>query len=348
MTIADVAREAEVSVGTVSDILNRGQERRYSEPTRQRVLAVVKAMRYTPNSRAQKLALRRTRDIGFLFTRPFDYPFFGKMAAIISRVLHAEKYHLEIANEPFWLGEDHEPLQRLIASGVDGLIIGPQYGKKEADALASMALPDIPILVFGRHPAGSCDVIHGNLVETGRIMGRNLKQHGHRRVAFFGVEESDAPYLENNPKLDGLMQAMGGEDSVAPEWRTPQPADETVEDLYPCAHDAARRWQDSPPAERPTAFCCQNDGMAMVLIGAFRELGIDVPADLSVVGCDNAYASAFFFPPLTTVDQREAEMVDRGMRQLLGRLDGTAEPWGEVVSLPPRLIERKSVASAPS
>jgi DNA-binding LacI/PurR family transcriptional regulator len=311
-------------------------------------MAVVKAVGYTPNRGAQRLASRRTRDVGFLFTRPFDHPFFGKMAATISRVLHAADYHLEIANEPFWVADDDEPIRRLVTFGVNAMVVGPQYGKKEADALAAMDLPDIPMLVFGEHAAGRCDVIRGDLVETGRMIGKLLRKYGHERVGFFGAEESDEPYLECNPKLDGLMQSLGGEENVPPDWCIPQPKQETVEELYPLAREAAQRLKAWAPDARPTAFCCQNDRMAMILIGALRERGFAIPHDLSVVGCDNIYASEFFLPPLTTVDQDLEAMVKLGMEQLLGRLEGRSGPWGEVMSLPPRLIERASVATPPA
>lgn len=333
-------------MGTVSDVLNRGQASRYSETTRDKIMTVVKDLGYAPNRGAQRLASRSIRDIGFIFTRPFDHPYFGKMAATISRVLHASDYHLEIANEPFWFAEDDEPVRRLVAFGVNGLVIGPQYDKKEADALAAMNLPDIPILVFGEHEAGPCDVICGDLIETGRIIGRLLKENGHHRVGFFGTQDKEGePYLGSNPKLDGLMQAMGGEGAVGRAWRIPRPKRETVQDLCPKARKTAERWKASPPSERPTAFCCQNDRMAMILIGAFREQGFSIPDDLSVVGCDNLYTSEFFLPPLTTVDQDVEDMVNRGMAQLLGRLEGSEEPWDGVVSLSPRLVERESVAA---
>jgi len=195
VTLNDVAKAVGLSPGTVSDILNDRPGANYKQQTRDRVWEVVQQMGYAPNPRARLLAARRTREIGLLFTRGFENPFFGELASRFDNALRQCGYHMETAMATDWPEHGETEGRRLMALRVEGVLIGPIYGEREVEPMRRLRRLGVPTVFFGG-PIGEVtprDLVALDLASGGRITARHLLDAGHRRIGFLGGDSSDIP-----------------------------------------------------------------------------------------------------------------------------------------------------------
>ncbi|MCD6352349.1 MAG: substrate-binding domain-containing protein, partial [Armatimonadetes bacterium] len=173
---------------------------------------------------------------------------------------------------------------------------------------------------------------------AGYLLTRHLLELGHQRITFIGPP----PATGSGTRQAGYVQAMqeaGLEPSLVETYPAPAPARQAAADLL------------SQP-DRSTALIAFNDYMALGVLRAAAEANLKVPADVSVAGFDNLISSAFYCPPLTTVDLETEEIAVRAVEILLRSLQsggGEAEDVGDkaqVVTLAPTLVVRESTGKA--
>jgi LacI family transcriptional regulator, galactose operon repressor len=328
LTIAKVAAEAGVGVGTVSRVLNGSPS--VSEETRQRVLEAIAALDYQPNAVARALSTGRTHAVGVVA------PFFTSWSVIerlrgVSRTLAAAGYQLILLDVE--RAEQGREFFRTVAvrGRVDGVLA---ISLMPTDAeIRRLRAEDVPIVLLDRaHPALPAITIDD--VEGGRMAAEHLLELGHRRIAFLGDEEANLFGFDSSALrrqgFEAAMEAAGA--PVDPDWIVRRPHGRRH------AREAAIWLLAQDP--RPTAVFATSDVQAIGVMEAAQAADVPVPEQLSVIGFDNVEAAGY--TGLTTVAQPLEEIGALSADLLLRALSGEAV---ESRRMPLEIVERGSTAA---
>src|SRR3954447_16532322 len=330
-TMNDVARVADVSIATVSHVINGT---RFVSPERvERVHAAMVELDYTPDATARSLRVGRTDTIG-LIVPDNSNPFFGELARWIEDAGFEAGYTTILANSNERSYRERRYISTLLSKRVDGLIITPTAESDDEAVIGSRRKLRIPIVVMDRdidHP--SADVV---ICDNGGGSGdaaRHLLELGHKEIACIA-----GPPGVPQARLEGfLREAYAGGVDVAD--------DAIVSGDFHFAGGREATIALLASSIPFTAVFAANDMMAA---GAIRELhaqGLRVPGDVSVVGFDDAPIAEMLSPTLTTVRQPVQEMADAAVSLLLARVSNGGEaskPTRRV--LPTALVVRESTA----
>lgn len=301
VTIKDVAREARVSVATVSRALN-GQHN-VAQAVRERVQSVAQRLRYTPHHAARSLSSRRTRTIGVVLPEVYG-EFFSELMQGIDQVAREHALHLLVSSYHGDPREQGDAL-RAMRGRVDGLLVMSPYDDVDghlADALA--ILPDA-VMIGSRAVAAGRRVGIDNHAGA-MAMTRHLAACGHRRIAFIAGPDDN---FDARERLRGFRDAMamhlpGIEPAVLPgDFREASGA------------RAVQRLLAEP--DLPDAVFAANDMMALGCLSAFSAAGKTVPGDVAVAGFDDIPLARYVPPGLTTIRVDIAALGADAMRRLL-------------------------------
>ncbi|MFE2042851.1 LacI family DNA-binding transcriptional regulator [Streptomyces sp. NPDC059477] len=330
-TIRDVASHAGVSKSLVSLVL-RGSDQ-VSPERRDAVLRAVRELGYRPNAAARSLSERRTRTIGVLLN-DLRNPWFVELLDGLNSLLDAAGLHMLLADARLGRRAGHDLTGPFLDLGVDGLVV---VGTLPDPAALDPVAGRLPLVVAGaREPVpDGVDLVAGD-DETGiRLITEHLIGLGHRRIAHLaGYGAVGALRLRG---FEATMRAHGLAGGVLVE-----PCDLTEEG----GHRAAVRLLARPDRpDRPTAILAANDIAAVGALSAARDLGLDVPGQVSVAGYDNTSIAKLRHVWLTTVDNAGHEMGRRAARCLLDRLETpTPGATGRLHLTAPRLEIRGTTA----
>ena len=323
MTIKDVARVANVSVATVSRVLN-GLEN-VTEPVRQVVLKVAKDMRYSPHAAARSLSSRRTNTVGVVLP-DLHGEFFSELVRGIDQVARERGQYLLVSSYHGHPEEQGAAL-RAMRGRVDGLLVMSPY-VDDSGFLTENLSPSLPVVLMNTHlpNAGFASISidnYGGAVE----MVRHLVQLGHRRIAFIAGPGDN---FDARERLRGYRDALAAQLPKAREW--------VLQGDFGEASGHAAGSAIAASADRPDAIFAANDMMALGCLFAFNQAGIKVPDEIALVGFDDIPLARYVHPPLTTMRVNIAEL---GGRALAALLDG-GEAAKEASSFIPKLIVRAS------
>ncbi|GAA2672662.1 MULTISPECIES: LacI family DNA-binding transcriptional regulator [Actinosynnema] len=342
--LAEIARVAGVSISTVSRVLNRRAG--VNDETRQRVLAVLAEMPYTPRGLG---ALQRTGVIGLLvpeLSNPVFPAFAEALEVRAARLGYSSLLCNTRASGDAAMGEE-EYVRMLLARGVEGMVfVSPEITNAEAPlgraarpSYYSKLLADGVHMVFvnGATPALDVPDVTVDEQHAGYAATRHLVELGHRLVGFVS---GPARALPSRLKRAGWAAALE-EAGLS--------ADGSLVAHGPFGPEggalAAARLLDSV---RPTAVICSSDHMAIGVLREAHKRGLSVPGDLSVVGFDDIPLAPYCSPPLTTLAQPIEEMATAAVDELVLRLDPDrrrrhSANYTRVFR--PRLVVRESTAS---
>jgi DNA-binding LacI/PurR family transcriptional regulator len=338
-SIRDVAKLAGVSHQTVSRVLNNHPSIR--DETKARVLAVMGELNYRPNRAARALVTSRSRAIGVLTSSRSEYGPASSIKAIEeAALLHG--YLVVTANAD---GTDRASIARaithLLDQAVEGMVvIAPQVRVFDTLHELNLDLPYVTLQSTGRQGDHSLSV---DQIEGARLATRHLIQLGHRGIYHLAGPQD---WVEAEARMEGFLREMSDQDVPT---TAPILGDWTAEFGYYAGLELLR-------VRDFTAIFSSNDQMALGLIHAIRDAGLDVPGDISVVGFDDIPEAAHFWPPLTTVRQDFAELGRRCVALLVSAVDdeaGTPAPPDDPAlewpgSLLPTLVVRRSTGPPPA
>ncbi|MDJ0378765.1 LacI family DNA-binding transcriptional regulator [Cryobacterium sp. PH31-L1] len=330
-TIHDVAKYAGVSAGTVSNVLNRPG---YVAPqTRDRVLAAIAHLGFTPIQRARKYPAGRQRTLGLALADLVN-PFFVDVALGAEAEAKSLGVGVVIVHNGDDVAREQDNLDLLVQQRVHGIMIAPV--RALAATVERLDARDIPLVYVDRvnEETERCWVKTDD-VAGGRLAGEHLIELGHRNVAFVG---NFASSLQANRRFDGFAATLAEVD-VLPE-RVPTDSWRITDGRMAGAALAARA-----TAELPTAIMCGNDLTALGVLLEFAHRGIRVPDDVSIVGFDDLSWSEAATVPLTTVRQPREEMGRQAVRLLLDEIDRGEAHAHHHELLVPELVARASSAA---
>jgi LacI family transcriptional regulator len=329
VTISDVAREAGVSMMTVSRVINDKGE--ISPATRQHVLEVIEQLGYRPSSIARGLATQRTGTLG-LVVPDIANPFFSEVARGAEDRASAGGYNIFVCNTDESPQHELAILEALEEKRVDGLVL---CSSRLPDESLCAALEHHPAAVLvNRRPASASAGVILLADELGaRVATEHLLQAGHRAV---GLLTGPLTSYSGQQRAKGYRAALTAAGLACnPAW------------VRPCSSqvEGGREAVLTLLAECPevTALFCYNDLVAVGALLACAEVGRRVPEDLAVAGFDDIPMAALVTPALTTCRVPRHELGEQAMQLLLDRIDGCTEDCNEIV-LQTELIVR---ASAP-
>ncbi|WP_261806287.1 LacI family DNA-binding transcriptional regulator [Lapidilactobacillus luobeiensis] len=328
ITIKDVAREAGVSISTVSNTLNNVDVVR--EKTRAKVIAAAKKLDYTPNLLGKRLKKGSSKTIG-LFTNSVKGPYFALLIDTLADYSEKLGYNTNV----FISGDHDQVINNIRGNIVDGALIF--NGTVLQEDLAVLDSESIPSVFLDRRIAGKyLTSVTFDSRQAGYRVADYLYQIGHRDFAYiYGF----AGVYDSEQRLYGIQEALAqhhiriaAADLI--EGKFEEDASFQAVSEYIATH---LRQQQA----LPTAFIAGNDNSAIGAIKAFKQFGIKVPADVSVTGFDDIYVSQYFDPPLTTINNPVEEQAFRSLKTLNQLM------LGENVSIPSaelsgRLVIRES------
>lgn len=301
ITIRDVAREAGVSVATVSRVLN--DTVRVTDDTRNRVRSIAERLGYTPHGGARSLITGRTGTLGVLLPDLFG-EYFSELIRGIDRTAQRHGFHMLVASS-------HSD-QREIAAAVgnmrgrvDGFVVmSPETHARTA--LTGLARSFPCVIIGADRTLGNVPTLSVDNYQGARAMMQHLLQLGYRRIAFLKGPDGN---VEASERLRAVHDTIKESD-------TPVELIELVGEFHQqTAFDSIAALLTEHA--RPDAIFAANDSMAIGAISALRDAGLSVPDDVAVVGFDDTPITGFLNPPLTTVRVPIAELGERATLRLI-------------------------------
>jgi DNA-binding LacI/PurR family transcriptional regulator len=323
--MAEVAAHAGVSHQTVSRVLNGSPL--VKEDTRVKVLAAIEEMGYRRNNAARMLATNRSGRIGMISAHlALHGP--SMIAVAVQEAGHDAGYDVSLVGvSDFSTASVQGAVDRLMDEAVEALVVAVAHRSATERAL-SLDLPVPVVLVQGVNAgqplAAGIDQQLGACLAT-----EHLLDLGHRHVAHV---TGPPDWVEAGQRRDGWRDAH--------ERRGLLPGPELGGDWSArSGYDAGQRIADDPSV---TAVFAGNDTMALGVLRALHERGVDVPGRVSVVGFDDVPEAAYYWPGLTTVSQQFSVLGRTAVELTLRALGGESAPAAELVR--PTLVVRGSTA----
>jgi DNA-binding LacI/PurR family transcriptional regulator len=329
VTVKHIARAAGVSVATVSRVLNTPDL--VTADKRKAVLEALRSHDYIPNQFARSLISRRSRVIG-LIVPTLANPVFAPTIAAIEREVGDMGYALLInfcERDP---AREFAQARTLVERGVDGLLItGSEHLPELPILLARCKVPYVSQDISLDRPLGpSVALDNAGALKTAIDY---LHSCGHSHIAVFSGPVHNTPPIRD--RFDSAVARIRHHGLVLPdEWCV------VVEDYRSnSTRSAAQRLLDG--AERPTAIALTGDILALGIVAECRARGLDVPRDISIIGCGDTNMGQYVDPPLTTVRMPFEEMGAVAASNLLALIAG--QPPADLMVLSHELIVRRSV-----
>jgi len=296
-TVHDVAKEAGVSIATVSYVLNdRGS---VSEDVRKKVRRAATKIGYRQNRAARAMKMGRTDILGLVIPN-IENPFFATLAQSVLQECKRQKYQVFLVDTEGSHESEAKAMHGLVAQGVDGIIVFPI----DDSELGPAAEFEVPVVVLDRDTP-EMDLVQAEYFEGGRLLGEHLVNLGHRR---FGFLEGPQDVASARARSNGVIDALSKDCKIV--WR----------EEHPFAMSLTKSAQDRLGSNDVTAVVCGNDLIAMATIVHLQARKVNVPGNVSVVGFDDIQFATMISPTLTTVHMPIAAMGVEAVNLLVRRL----------------------------
>ena len=329
ITIKDVAKAANVSITTVSRVINNNHDA-VNRETGERVRTIIRELQFVPNAMARGLHSTSTKTIG-LVIQDIANPYYPGIVQGVENAAQKRGYSLFLANVQRSHTRTRQYFEIMREKRVDGMILVGGGIVRDADRENLFGADDLRTVVVGK-PAIDCVSVQIDNVAAAREACLHLIAMGHRRV---GMITGSAYSNSAQDREAGYVEAM--EQAGLPREKAWGARGNFT---YEGGHSAAEKMIGGGD-RGVTAVFAHNDLMAIGAVNCFQERGIKVPGDVSVVGFDGIQLSSYFSPALTTVRVPFADMGKMAMDCLAALLLGRRVE--KTVFLPAGLVERETV-----
>ncbi|GHP13909.1 LacI family transcriptional regulator [Lentilactobacillus fungorum] len=328
----DIAKKANVSLTTVSLVLNN-KESRISTQKKQEIKRIAKEMNYQPNSAAVLLSKQISYNIG-LIVPDITNPFFTELTQFINRQLRQNGYFtLFVDSGNSYLGEK-QAIENMISRGVDGILLVPSsefFSADQAEVETMFKNAGKPIILLNASTDMDISYVNFNNVEGAMMATQELIDHGHRNIAFIKGKD----HLVNaQERYQGYKKGLE---------KNQLPFRKAL--VFEGDYSSNSGYQLAPQILKQsaiTAILSSNDLMLFGLIKWSKEQGVDIFNRFSMVGFDNTPYTEIIEVPLTTIDQDAEKMSEDAIKMLLKKIKGKHDVTEKII-IQPRLIRRKSV-----
>ncbi len=312
--IKDVALRAGVSIGTVSNVLNRPDV--VSERTRTRVLEAITELGFVRNESARQLRNGLSRTLAYVLLDPGN-PFFTDVARGAEEAARSAGLALFLCNSEEDAAREAEYLDILLEQRVRGVLITPV--DHDAERLRTMPRAGVPVVLLDRasHDAAAWCSVAVDDVEGGDLAVSHLLELGHTRIGFVGGPPT---LVQVTDRHQGALRAFERA-AVSPDGLVLL---ETTALTVAEGRRAGQRVIGLPARRRPTAVFCANDLVALGFLQQMTQHGIAVPEEMAIVGYDDIDFAAAAAVPLTSVRQPRHELGRRACELLLAEAEAQA------------------------
>ena len=337
VTIKSVAEAAGVSIATVSFVLNKRAGQMISEPVKKRVYAAAEALNYAPSAAAAGLARKQTANVAIVFygndhliANPlYSFVVQGAIKEAIAREFNIMFSFMEAGYKSY--SDLPKIIRERNAEGVFFVrdVSGALVGDLRDRGIATVAVDSHPYVA-------GLNTLYVDNTQGAKMACRHLIELGHQDIAFlFGA--SDRPSIAERKR--GFLDELKASDLGCDKRKVLLEAKELTFDAgYAKARAVLERRPDL------TGIFCANDELAAGVLRAARELGLDVPKDLSVIGFDDITMARYLDPPLTTIGFDKEAMGRRGMSRLLDLVSGQGAATSSRELLEVGLVNRSTTA----
>lgn len=295
--LKDIAEDLGVSVVTVSKVVRGNSD--IGEATRQRVLKRMRELNYQPNMMARGLASGKSYTLG-LVVPDLVHPFFAEFAKALGGVLRDSNRALILASSEEDPKIEKQEIRTLLSRGVDVLLIASCEPNQRS--FSKLKEAGTPFLLFDRNfPRLQANFVGTDDGQAGEIATRHLIEIGRKRIAHLGGKNTSPAA---NRRL-GYLKALSEAGLAMPAGYTVT-RDLVEESGDRQGYQAMQELLRLKP--RPDAVFCYNDLTAIGAMEAALEAGLRIPEDIAFVGCGNLRYSEYLRVPLSSIDQRTAEL----------------------------------------
>lgn len=324
-TIEDVAQLAGVSIATVSAVINGNVP--VSVKRTKMVRDAMSQLNYRRNERGRSLRTGRSMVLGVVVP-DIANPFFPQLLHHLEECARASGYSLMLCDAADSSDNERRQVEMLHGRGVDGVLITLADSAPSFDWLNELELPAVFV---ERGPlADGFTTVSTDNVGASSIAARHFLELGHERIAILLTRGTGRSNID---RIEGFCRALESAGiAVPPEFI--QTGFRRPEDTFEAATDLLRQ------PDRPTALICGN---ALLLLGAARaarELGLNCPEDISIIGFDHTAWTENFNPPMTTMKQQTDVVARLAVNLLLAKIRG------EDVEAPPLVAAELCVRSS--
>jgi DNA-binding LacI/PurR family transcriptional regulator len=329
-TIYDIAKKTGFSITTVSRALNNYPD--VAAKTKKLILDAVEEMDYYPNSIARSLTTKKSWTLGVIFIEDLGvgikHPFFS--AVIQSFKQQVEDFGYDIIFLSQYVGSEKKSyLDHALHRGVDGIIVVcSNYDNPEVQNLMAS---NIPSVVIDLH-SNKSSVVYSDSFSGSELAVNHLYSLGHRKIAHISGHTKTFAGTE---RLRGFVEAVNKLNLTIPSTFIVEGGFFSYEDGY----DAMKVLLELK--DRPTAVFVAGDMMALGAISAVKEVGLNVPEDISIVGFDDIEIAKYTTPKLTTVRQDTDLIGENAAKVLLDQINDNNKVYS-AVTVPVELINRES------
>lgn len=328
VTIYDVAREANVSMATVSRVVNGNPN--VKPTTRKKVLEAIDRLGYRPNAVARGLASKKTTTVGVIIP-DISSIFYSELARGIEDIATMYKYNIILSNSDQNTDKELHLLNTMLGKQVDGIVfMGGNITDVHVEEFKRSPVPIV--LAASVEEQAQTPSVNINYEQAIYDSVQLLVEKGHKRIAFVSGPMSEP--INSVRKLAGYKRALE-EAGIAFDDALVAEGDYS----YDSGIEALAHLLEQ--SDKPTAVIAATDEMALGVIHGAQDRGVSIPEDLEVIGFDNTRLSLMVRPQLTTVVQPTYDIGAVAMR-LLTKLMNKEQVDDQIVELPHRIEERQS------
>ncbi len=328
-TIRDVAEKAGVSTTTVSHVINK--TRFVSENLVNRVDDAIRELNYQPSGLARSLRTKASGSLGVIIPDNTN-PFFAEVVRGIEDYCFKQGYSVFLCNSDGDPDKEYNYIKLLREKSIDGMLLVSTGNDQESLDLLEQG--KIPKVIIDRE----VESVNSDLVLVDNLSGgykatKHLLDLGHTRI---GCITGSSQVTPSGQRLEGYVKALG-EKGISVDDSLIETGDFKSQSGGNCLLKLIQK------PEPPTAVFACNDLMAIGALAAARQLNIDVPRDLSIVGYDDIAMASMITPGLTTIAQPKRELGETSANLLLERIIEKRTRQITII-LDPLLISRESSA----
>ncbi|MEC2040164.1 catabolite control protein A [Bacillus altitudinis] len=328
VTIYDVAREANVSMATVSRVVNGNPN--VKPTTRKKVLEAIDRLGYRPNAVARGLASKKTTTVGVIIP-DISSIFYSELARGIEDIATMYKYNIILSNSDQNTDKELHLLNTMLGKQVDGIVfMGGNITDVHVEEFKRSPVPIV--LAASVEEQAQTPSVNINYEQAIYDSVQLLVEKGHKRIAFVSGPMSEP--INSMRKLAGYKRALE-EAGIAFDEALVAEGDYSYDSGIEALANLLAQ------SDKPTAVIAATDEMALGVIHGAQDRGVSIPEDLEVIGFDNTRLSLMVRPQLTTVVQPTYDIGAVAMR-LLTKLMNKEQVEDQIVELPHRIEERQS------
>ena len=332
-TIKDVARVANVSVGTVSRVIN--DKASVGDEIKQRVKQAIATLGYRPNAMAQSMRRRSTHMVGCVI-REINIPALAAFVRAAHDVLDEAGFSLLISNSEGRVDRERELLNRLSGQQIDGVIYGP-YTPISPEFETFLKGLDMPLVLMDRDEPAWADCVMADHASATFEATSMLLDLGHRRIVLLTGQPDLYP---SRARLKGYSDAFASR-GIEVDMSLVRAKSFFAKESY---RSASSLLGGTNP---PTAVIAGGNDLLAGVLRAIRIRGLRIPEDISVIGNGDTELAELYSPPISVVRWDQAEVGQTAAELLANRMLREPDAPAEHVILPAEFIQRGSVSTPP-